>query len=138
MPKIEGGLADISTERKVHDEALYPGTIKRVEYGKAKSGAMMFTVTSEVQYPDEPIGTDIDDYFVTVDKEGKKNEPGLRNLKKMVEALLGEERANDPDFDTDELVNVSFQAYVKIDSFEDRLSKETVKTNKIARYLRAQ
>lgn len=134
MPKIEGGLQDISTERRVAPEGIYAGQIKSITLAPNKNGKPMFTIETQIT-EGEYSGMILSKYLTLQTKEGKKNEGALRELKILVTDVLGEERANNEDFDTDELLDQVVGLYVAVESYEDKVMKETVNTNNLKRIM---
>lgn len=137
MPKLPSSLSDVSTTIVPMEEGTYSATISEVEVGKSKSKLDMVTITYKIQDHDQYKGRELRDYFVLETKEHEPNESGLRNLKRLIVATLGEDRANDEDFDTDELQGQQVTLVVKQDSYEDKDSGEEVVNNKVKKVLPA-
>lgn len=125
MPRLGEALRDISTEVRVPDDGRYTAELSVTDTKSKKSKKDMTVFTFKV------IGTEFDgleviERFVTEgDQPGSYNERGLRGLKKMAMAVVGD-RVNDPDFDTAELDGTLVEILVKRDSYEDEDTKEEV------------
>jgi hypothetical protein len=140
MPNIEGGMADISTAYRIADERTYRVKIDKIEQTKTKKDKLaMLVVTTVIQDDDDAVrGIQMNTYCVlekSAEKGGGRNEAGLRTFKKIVEQTLGEDAANDPDFDTDELVGWEGEALVKVEDYEDPTEPDPERKNKQRNYV---
>lgn len=136
MPKIPGGLSDVSTDNPVLPDSTYPVTITEMEFKRAGTGAQMFAMVSEVREGDSK-GFHLYENIVIINKDGERNEAGLRRLKKVIEQLVGKEAANNDDFDTDELIGIDAEAVVTIKSRPDPDdSEKQIPENRIKRFVR--
>lgn len=145
MPKITGGLADISTEQRVATPGVYNVKIENVEFTKSKNNIPMFVTTTVITDDEDEQGNSVKgimmtERFTTLQKDGQRNEAGLRAFKKVILQCLGEDRANDPDFDSDELIGWTGQAQIKVEDYEsndidmDTGSKIMKQTNRVQKY----
>lgn len=135
MPRLGSALRDISTDRKVPIPGHYTAQLN-VEDTKSKKGKEMTVATFKIVGGDFD-GEEIKEYFVTEgNTPGSFNEPGLRGLKRLALAVLGD-RVNDDDFDTEELNDRLVSIIVKADSFKDEDTGEDVQSAKIKRVLGA-
>lgn len=138
MPKIGATLADISTVIKPIDAGSYPAEITDVEHTESKkSHVPMVAVTYTLGGDSEFKGRKITDYFTLQTTKGEPNEAGLRGLKRLIVAACGEDRANDPDFDTDELQGQPVELVIKQEQYEDEDSGETQISSKVKKVLAA-
>lgn len=135
MPKLSQGLSEVSTVIVPLPEAAYQLEIAEVEVGQSKSKLDMVTVTYKVTEGDFK-GRQLRDYFVLETKEHQPNESGLRTLKRLIVASLGEDRANSEDFDTDELQGAIVTGFVKQEDYDDEAG-DTQISNKIKKILPA-
>lgn len=137
MPKIGATLADISTVIKPIDPGSYPAEISNVEHTTSKkSHVPMIAVEYTLGGDSEFKGRKITDYFTLQTTKGEPNEAGLRGLKRVIVAACGEDRANDEDFDTDELQGQLVEVVVKQEEYEDDQG-ETQVSGKIKKVLPA-
>jgi hypothetical protein len=118
MPKLPSSLADVSTKVVPMEEGTYSAVIDEVELTKSKSKLDMVVVTYKIVDHEIYAKREIKDYFVLETKEHEPNESGLRNLKRLIVATVGEDRANDEEFDTDELEGQQVTLVVKQESYE--------------------
>ena len=118
MPKLGASLADISMKVTPITPGAHRARIAAAEMGKSKNNVPMVTLTYEIT-EGEFKGRKLSDYFTTQTKTGEPNEAGLRGLKRIIAATLGEDRANDDDFDTDELVGADVDVVVKQETYKD-------------------
>lgn len=103
MPLIPGGLADVSLKVDPIPAATYDAVISEFGYLTAGTGAKMFKSVVQIdggEYDKRVIYENI----VIENKDGKRNEPGLRRLKNIIAQIFDEDTANSEDFDTDHLV----------------------------------
>lgn len=136
MPKLPQSLADVSTVVVPLTEGVYAASIDEVEVGQSKSKLPMVTVIYEIS-DGEFKGRKLYDYMVLETKKHEPNEAGLRQLKRLIVAALGEERADAEDFDTDELVGASVTLVVKQESYEDEGGDDQI-SNRIKKVMPAQ
>lgn len=130
MAKLPSSLADVSTVSKPIDEGTYQCEISEVEVKKSKSKLDMVVVEYKITEGDFA-GRTVTDYMVLETKKHEPNEPGLRSLKRLIIAALGEERAAAEDFDTDELQGQTVTCVIKQDSYEDEDTEEEIVNNKV-------
>jgi hypothetical protein len=133
MPAIPVNLQDVSLTRPVVADGNYPCTITEFEFKKAGTGAQMFAARNDLVAEDGSKFS-IFENIVIVNKDGARNEPGLRRLKNIITQLLGEDAANDPEFDTDSLIGVQSTAVVTSRKGKDQDGEDTVE-NRIKRYV---
>lgn len=134
MPKLPTSLADVSTKSVPLDEGTYMCEIDEVEVTESKSKLPMVVVTYKITEGDSA-GRKVTDYMVLETKKHEPNEPGLRSLKRLIVAALGEDRANAEDFDTDELQGQAVTCVIKQESYEE--DGEDMISNKIKKVLAA-
>ena len=132
MARINATLADVSMTIQAMPEEEYEIKIDKITSGKSKNNSDMLTIESVVTDGDYK-GRRLYDYITFTQKNGEPNEAGLRRLKRLIAGTLGEDRANDPDFDTDELLNVMLKAYIIQE--ESEYQGETTIQNRIKRYI---
>lgn len=135
MPTIPGGLADISTERKIIPDGSYPATISKFEFKKAGTGAQMFEGNYTIREGEFAKQT-IFENIVIINKDGQRNEPGLRRLKLMIEQLFDKDTANDENFDTDNLVGMDCDIVVTTKQGKDE-NGEPRPENRVKRFIPA-
>ncbi len=135
MPKLPQSLADVSTVVKPIDEGTYAAEISEVEVTESKSKLPMVVVTYTISDGDFK-GRKLTDYMVLETKKREPNEPGLRQLKRLIVAALGEDSANSDDFDTDELQGQNVTLVIKQESYEDEGGDEQV-SNRVKKVLAA-
>lgn len=145
MPELGTPLADISLKFQVLPESSYRLKIPEIEMTKTKKKPERKMIVVKFQVDDDQHtdpdsgknlkGSTFKEYFVIEDKDLKPSEPGLRNLKRLIQACLGDDRANASDFNTDELKGAVCWAIVKIESGEDDSGEEQT-NNRIKRYIR--
>ncbi len=142
MPKLTG-MATVSTKDRVAPEGKYELLISEIEDTKSKAKkSKMLVVTTQITDNDEDVaGIQMRTYCVYEDAKGEAMEGGLRRMKKIVEQTLGEEAANDPEFDTDELKGWRGEGLVGIEEYEDENEpdpeKKTKQRNYVKRYFTA-
>lgn len=102
MPQLPVGLADIKTDFPTIEPGEYRARIEKPEMGESRSKSPMLTLKYKIQ-DGEYKGQVVFQRITFLKRDKTPNEAALRELKRVVEALLGEDRANDPAFDTDEL-----------------------------------
>lgn len=119
-PKINVRLDDVSTQFIPAPPGEYQCKVERVE-DKSSNGRPAFQIMSVIDEPgNEEHGKPIFDYISLTTKNGDDNKLGRAQLKGYVEAILGEDRANQVplDLDTDELLGGRFLGDVIINSYE--------------------
>ena len=137
MPKIGATLADISTIIKPIDPGSYPAEITDVEHKESKTSKVpMVSITYTLGGDSEFKGRKLTDYFTLQTTKGEPNEAGLRGLKRVIVAACGEDRANDEDFDTDELQGQVVEVVVKQETYEDESGDEQI-SSKVKKVLPA-
>lgn len=148
MPKLPKGLADVSTSAPpALPDGKYLAKIDDVEVGKSKKKKDMITVAFKLYDPTtveidgkvvQVAGRIIKNYYVLEQNNGEVNEGGYRDFKRLVIAALNsEDKANDPDFDTDELEGEDVMLVLKQDSYEDEDDGSETPTNRIKKVLSA-
>jgi len=134
MPRLGNALRDISTERKVVTPGNYVAQLS-VEDTKSKKTQKEMTVVTYKIVGGEFDGEELKEYFVTEgNTPGTYNDAGLRGLKRVALAILGD-RVNDDDFDTQELNDTMASIVVKADSFDDEDTGEKVQSARVKRVL---
>ncbi len=124
MPKIQGTLADVSTQYVLIDPDTYEMKVEKIDIDEKPASAEMpagqytYIITSRVDMP----GTDhhnkpVREYISWFKKDGNVNEYSKVNLKRYFEAILGEDEANRDDLDTDELIGGRFLAEIRIETY---------------------
>lgn len=136
MPKLGASLADISMKVEPITPGAHRARIAEAKMGKSKNNVPMVTLTYELTEGDFK-GRKLSDYFTTQTKEGQVNEAGLRGLKRIIAATLGEDRAEADDFDTDELVGADVEVVVKQENYTDPDTDETSIQNKVKKVIAA-
>lgn len=136
MPKLGASLADISLVMKPIDEGPYAAEIGEVSNSPSKNHIPMIAITYSITEPGEFVGRKITDYFTLQTSKGEPNEAGLRGLKRVITAALSEDRANDEDFDTDELTGAAVTLYIKQEMYKDDAGDEQP-SNKVKKVLPA-
>ena len=136
MPKLPQSLADVSTKVTPMPEGTYAAVIEEVEVTESKSKLPMVVVTYKIT-EGEFANRKLTDYMVLETKKHEPNEAGLRQLKRLIVATLGEERADAEDFDTDELQGNACTLIVKQDSYNEEGEEEETITNKVKKVLAA-
>jgi|SRR3982751_1482175 len=133
MSVLNAKLADISTKVEPVAVGAHRAQIKEVIQGKSKKSSVpMVTITYKINDEDDPYNKrELSDYFTLETKEGEPNEAGLRGLKRVIVAALGEDRANAEDFDTDELKGVDVEIVTIQEPYEDPDTKETSVNSKV-------
>lgn len=134
MPKLGANLADISTAYEVMPEGMYPALLKKVTEDISKSSKIPMLVVEFSITEGDFKGRPMTQYYMLKDKDGQPSKPGLSNFKRLIENTLGEDRANDPDFDTDELLDQEVELFVKQESYKNDAG-EDVPSNKIKKVL---
>lgn len=143
MPKIKGSLADVSTDYQLIEPDTYEFKVDEIEVEETKpskdypEGQLLYIVISKVDQPgEEAHGRKVYDRIYWY-KKAKDGEPGGENeyskiqLKRYFEAILGEERANEDDLDTDELKGGRFMAEVTIESWENKNTGKSGQSNRL-------
>jgi len=127
MAKVRAALKDVSTDYTPVNPDLYTVQIAEVvEEVKDEGGLervnyiIKATILSGDDTDDEFAGRILTDYIYIHKKDGTINEYGLVQLKRWVEALCGLDRAEDPDFDTDEMIGRECYAQTVIEEYETR------------------
>lgn len=141
MPKIPGGMADISTARRIAPPQVYNVRIESVELTQSSTKLPMFVTVTAILDETSDTGENVKgilmfENFTFQTKTGERNEAGLRAFKRVAEQTLGEEAANDEDFDSDALVGWQGLAQVDVESYVDKNDEEQQK-NVVKRYINA-
>lgn len=112
---------DISTEYVPPDEGEQPARIVEVTSGKTKKNNLeQLTIKCEIDNPGhDDHGKPVFDFIVLETNKGGDNDVGYGKVKQYVEAILGEEVANDPEFelDTDDFLNGEVVIQIKHRSY---------------------
>lgn len=150
MSRVKASMADVSTDFSPLDPGVHLYEIEEVEtIEDNETQKIQYAITNKVIAlvdggREEDIGRKIVDriYLHAATKKNedgtpKLNEFAVAQLKRYFEVTLGEERANDPEADTDWLKGQRFLGQTEIETYQvdDKLTgkKETRKKNKIAR-----
>jgi hypothetical protein len=132
MPKVPASLANVSTEYKLAEPDTYAFELTKCEEKTdSESGRVHYEIDQKivakvangVEEPSEYDGHNIKSFIhihKTAEKGGGINEVGLAELKRYGLAIVGEERVNDDEFDTDEMINGRFWADVTIEEYKGR------------------
>lgn len=139
MPVIGRALSTVSTKERVAPETKYDLEIIDIEDTKSKKTKnKMFVVVTQINDRDDEDVNKIQmrTYCVYENADGTPNEGGLRRLKKIVEQTLGEDAANDPNFDTDELKGWKGEGMVGIEDYEDAEEPDPEKKQKQRNYVK--
>lgn len=137
MAVLNAKLADISTKVEPVDDGAHRAQIKSVEQGKSKKSQVpMVTIVYKINDENDPHNKrELSDYFTLQQKDGEPNEAGLRGLKRVIVAALGEERADAEDFDTDELIGADVEIVTKQESYTDEITNETSVNGKVRKVI---
>ena len=134
MPRLGNALRDVSTDRPVITPGNYVAQLMVEDTKSKKSGKEMTIITYKI-IGGEFDGEELKEYIVTEGKDpGTYNETGLRGLKRVALAILGD-RVNEEDFDTQELNDTLASIIVKADSYKDEDTDEMVNTARVKRVL---
>ena len=137
MPLLPTSLTEISTEFPVLAAGTYPARIVESTMGKSsKSQVDMLILQYEVRDEENNLTVKIWEYYTFQTREGKVNEAGLRQLKRLIVALFGEDTANDPNFDTDNLKDLDCQVVVKQVTEKNQNDEDELR-NRITRVMAA-
>lgn len=132
MPKVPASLANISTEYRLAEPATYAFELTAcTEKTDNESGRVHYEIDQKIvglvengtEVPSEYDGHNIKTFIhihKTAEKGGGINEVGLAELKRYGLATVGEDRVNDDEFDTDEMINGRFWADVTIEEYKSR------------------
>ena len=135
-PIIDGAdLTEVSTDFEVLPEGDYVVTIKDVVEGKTKKNQLPQVIV-QMQVTDgnsEFNGKPISDFITLKQNDGKKNEIGLKQLKRYFEAVLGKEAANTTAPDTDLLKDKQVRIMVSVNKYTPEGETEERTNNKIKR-----
>ena len=122
MPKLSADFSAISTARELLQDDVYVFVVREVKEDLTSTGKQRITIIAEVEDPDHPNETSrkakMFDGLVMTKNDGSLNEISLRQLKRYMEAILGEDAANTDELDTDDLVGGKFLGEVKLTSYE--------------------
>lgn len=123
MARIRGTLADVSTEYQLVDPDTYEMKVSAVEIeerpadGSNEHEQLTYIITSRIDEPGEHYNKPVRDYLWWFKKDGDPNEYTMATMKRYFIAVAGEDRANEEDLDTDELIGGRFLAEVYIDTY---------------------
>ena len=140
MPKIGASLADVSTEYVLIEPDVYEFKLDKIEVtdkdqlseDPEKKKQTEYLFISKVDMPgNDHHGKPVRDYVYLYKKDGTYNEYSLAQIKRYGIAIVGEERVNDDDFDTDELLHGRFLAEVYIDNWKNEKKKTEGQSNKL-------
>lgn len=130
MPKVNGSLADIETEFKPPAPGRYRFKVKEVDWtSKVENGNKRDSVSIEAainEAGNEENGKVVFTNCHLMKKDGTPNKAGLAELKRFGIAIVGEERTNSSDFDTDELKGGDFEAEVYHEQYQDKNDKPAI------------
>jgi len=121
MPRIGNILQDVSTTIEPIEEGEYIAQMTITEEVSKSSGVPMLVFLFKIDGGDFD-KREVREYCTMQTKTGEANEAGLRSIKRICEALAGEDRVNDPDFDTEEINNTTVNIFVKNAPFTDKNS----------------
>ena len=121
MARIVASMADVSTDYNPCDPGVARLQIESVEE-VTNAGRTHYVIKSTiVEYTEggkeEDVGRSITSRVHVHKKDGTLNAIGLSQLKRYFEVTVGEERANSPEADTDELVGQQFVGQIGIRSY---------------------
>lgn len=137
MPKLEADFSQISSSFENLPEGEHRAQIEEIEETTTKENslpALNFRLKVTEGEAEGKLGFD----FVTLKKkDGKRNDIGYGRVKAYAEAILGEEKANDPSgIDTDELKGGTCIIVVKHESYTTKDNTQGTRA-KIAKVLPA-
>lgn len=137
MSVLNAKLADISTKVDPIVPGAHRAQIVEVVQGKSKKSKVpMVTVTYKITDENDPNNKrELNDYFTLEQINGEPNEAGLRGLKRVIVAALGEERANAEDFDTDELKGADVEIVTKQETYKDEDTGEDDISSKVKKVI---
>lgn len=140
MPKIGASLADISTEYVLIEPDTYEMKLEKLDITEKdelkedpeKKKQQEYLFISKVDQPgNDHHGKPVRDYVYLYKKDGTFNEYSLAQIKRYGIAIVGEDRVNEDDFDTDELLHGRFLAEVYIDSWKNEKTGKEGQSNKL-------
>lgn len=143
LPSLKGVQAGFRTAKSGTKAVEF----RKVEDKPARSGAQMISLMIVVTEEGEDKGVIINENFVYQNADGQVNQAGLSRFKQMVLETLGEEAAEDENFDHERLLNWQGMAEIQLTSYDKKDgngqqeynadgTKVTVPTNRIKRYFR--
>lgn len=136
--RIEADFTTISTEFTpipAADEP-YSFVLEEIEEGQTKGTPPLPQLIFKSKVTQgEHVNRMYNDYVVLKTKEGKANAIGLGRVKAYAEAILGKEKANGSELNTDDLKGGSFLGLIKADSYEK--DGKTVPTTRLVKILPA-
>lgn len=112
MAKVRASLKDVSTQYQPIEPATYEVEVVECTETVKEDDRVYYTIKAEIKGVFEDGVSTASDYdkrkitdFIHIHtRDGEINEVGLIQLKRWAEATVGEDRANDDDFDTDEMI----------------------------------
>jgi len=136
--KLPVSLSEVSTARRIAPDNSEGYRAKlEVKDEKTEDGKDMLVLSCTITEDDEAVkGITMYENFVWFTKKNEPNKAAMTQFKRHVENILGEERANDPEFDSTELNELDCRVLTLIDSYENK-QHETVPINRIRRLLPA-
>lgn len=124
MPRIKGTLADVNVKDVPPAPATYIFKIEDCELVEdQQTGAQRVDIRQTIQDAGDENGKAVFTTLFLQKKDGADNKFGKRDLKRYAVAIVGEERANASDFDTDELLNQMFVAEVFHETYASKKRK---------------
>lgn len=121
MARVNASLKDVSTKFEVAPAGDYE--FKVVEIQKPTDDDYIIISAIDEQGSPE-YGKKVYDRFSFKKKDGGENRYGKAQLKRYFEAIVGEERANADDLDTDELLNGRFRGQISVEEWESKTKKD--------------
>ncbi len=110
--KVDANLADVSTQYEPIPAGDYPFELKEIK--RDEKGT--WTLKSVCQEAGEQFGKPVYDTFNYTKKDGGENRYAKSQMKRYFEAL-DPDNANNPDADTDSLLNGRFTGVVIVDEY---------------------
>jgi len=138
MPRIAASMADVSTDYNPIEPGVHRYEVEEIkEITDENTNRVQYHITSRVVSvedggKEEDVGRKYTDRIHIHKKDGEINEFGLAQLKRYFEVCVGDEEANDPEADTDWLLNQQFLAQTEISHYtvKDRLTGDDVKRSR--------
>lgn len=128
MPKIRASMADVSSEYTPVEPGIHRYEIEDCEEKvNTDSGVerVHYVLTNRIvkvleDGDEKDVGRKVNVRIHIHTKKGELNEIGLAQLKRFFEVTVGDERANDPEADTDELKGQQFVGKTIIRGYKSR------------------
>ena len=135
MPKLQEDFSKISSSfeplpenadgyrmrlEEIEDQAANEETVAALAAGEKQPALIFQSVVTEGECEDRAHW----DYVYLKKKNGKPNRIGLGRVKAYAEAILGKERANAQEIDTDELLKGEFLGVIKQRGYADKTTGE--------------